>query len=278
MRPPNITSADSRPTTLDRAGGTADNAATDRPGGYVAWNKSLLLHPIVNRYNLAFVAGWAGWCWTTDSPWPFWVGFGLETAYIATRLVLEYSGRPLFQLRFLKKEARDRYFRLVDRLNQIKRDFRTVGTLQPLLEGQYEQVKRMLGVFLELLIVRSRIDGYVRGIRENYDQKIAELRSKIPSAQGEMKGILQQNLDIYEQRRAKYFEVMEKRAVIEGRLDTIENTLSLLGDYAMGMASPDAAQIQIETLVANVQDAERFITDVKDVVPQTGSLRMREKA
>ncbi|MCC6157057.1 MAG: DUF1641 domain-containing protein [Deltaproteobacteria bacterium] len=244
----------------------------------MAWYKPLLLHPILNRFNLLFVGAWAVSCWTTDSPLPFWVGFGLESAYIATRLALEYSGRPLFQLRFLKKDARERYFRLIDRVQQIRRDFNNVGTLQTLLQGQLAQVDRMLAVFLELLILRSRIDAYIKDIRENYDQKIAEIKSKLPAAEGEIRGILEQNLSIYEQRRAKYFEVMDKRAVIEGRLDTIENTLNLLGDYAMGMASPAAAQDQLDLLVTNIQDAEKFVTDVKAAVPMSGSLRMRVRA
>ncbi len=244
----------------------------------MGWYKSLILHPLVNRFNILFVMGWAIACWSTTSPWPFWIGLIAEGLYFGARLALEFSGRPLWQLRFLKKDSRERYFKLIERFRQIKRDFANVDALRPLLEGQIRHIKKMTGVFLELLILRSRIDSYVTGIRENYDQKIAEIKEKMPRAEGRIREILEQNLKIYEQRRAKYFEVMGNRAVIEARLDTIENTLNLLGDYAMGMAAPGEAHDQVELLVSNIRDAENFVSEIKTVVPQSSSIRVRVKA
>ncbi|MCZ7583547.1 MAG: hypothetical protein M5R36_09550 [Deltaproteobacteria bacterium] len=244
------------------------------------WYKSLLLHPVANRFNAAYLFVWVIACLQDPGPSPllFWGGLGLEALYVGARLGLEFSGRPLFQLRFLKKDTRERYFGVMKRVRQIKTDFRNVGQLSTLLEGQMRHVNRMASVFLELLILRSRIDAYVRGIHENYDQKISDIQAKVATAEGEVKQVFQQNLEIYKQRRAKYFEVMGKRAIIEARLDTIENTLNLLGDYAMGMAAPGPAQDQIELLVSNIQDAEMFVSDVKSTVPQVGSLRMRVRA
>jgi len=244
------------------------------------WYKSLLLHPLLNRLNLSFVFLWAIVCLADPgaSPLPFYTGLAVEIAYIAARMGLEFSGRPLWQLRFLPKDARERFFRLMQRVRQIKGDFKNVGTMKTLLDGQIRHIKRMSRVFLDLMILRTRIDNYVKGIHENYDQKIAEIKSKLPTAEGEIQKILSQNLSIYEQRRAKYFEVMGKRAIIEARLDAIENTLNLLGDYAMGMAAPGMAEDQIGLLVSNIQDAESFVSNVKDTVPQSGSLRMRVKA
>ncbi|MBZ0270957.1 hypothetical protein K8I61_02905 [bacterium] len=250
------------------------------------WYKSLLLHPFANRWNFAYMALWAIACGADPGPSPllFYSGLAVEIGYIATRLGLEFSGRPLFQLRFLKKEDRERYFRLRKRVGQVESDLKNVGSFQTLLEGHIRDTKRMSEVFLELLILRSRIDSYVRGIHENYDQKIAELKSRLPAADGEVKKMMEQNLQIYEQRRAKYFEVMEKRAVLEARLDTIENTLNLLGDYAMGMAQTGtsrdelSAQAQIDLLIDNIKDAEMFVSDVKTSVPQSGSLRVRVRS
>jgi len=241
------------------------------------WYKSLLLHPFANRFNGLYLFSWVVACMAHTGPSPgiFYAGLGIEALYFGVRMALELSGRPLWQLRFLKKDCRERYFRLMKRVHQIRTDFRSVETLQTLLEGQMKQVKRMARVFLELLILRSRIDHYVRNIHENYDQKIEDIRSKLPAAEGQIKEILEQNLEIYKKRRIKYFEVMEKRAIIESRLDNIENTLNLLGDYAIGMAAPGQAQDQIELLVSNIQDAELFVSDVKAAVPQSGSLRVR---
>jgi len=244
----------------------------------VGWYKSLILHPLANRFNILFLMGWTITCWSTTSSWPFLAGLAAEAAYFGIRLALEFSGRPLWQLRFLKKDSRERFFNLMKKYRQIKRDFAHVDSLKPMLEGQIKHIGKMTRVFLELLILRSRIDSYVRGIRENYDQKIAEIKGKLHGAQGEVKEILEQNLKIYEQRRVKYFDVMEKRSVIEARLDTIENTVNLLGDYAMGMAAPGEAGDQIELLISNIQDAENFVTEIKSVVPQSSSMRVRVNA
>ncbi len=241
----------------------------------MGWYKSIILHPFANRFNFLFLIGWAITCWSTKGVAAFLIGLAIETIYFGARLALEFSGRPLWQLRFLEKNARERYFNVVRRVRQIRHDLRNVGTLETLLEGQIKHVKRLAGVFIELLIVRSRIDNYVRGIRENYDQKIAEIKDKLTGAEGEVAEILRQNLSIYEQRRRKYFEVMDKRAVIEARLDAIENTLNLLGDYALGMAQPGEAKDQMELLISNIKDAETFVNDVNTAIPQGDSLRMR---
>jgi len=239
--------------------------------------KSLLLHPFANRFNFLFLIAWLYACHRGESFFSttFFLGLGIEALYFGARMALEVSGRPLWQLRFLKKDARERYFRLMTRVHQIRQDFRNLQSLQGLLQNQSVNIKEMTTVFLELLLLRSRIDSYVRGIHENYDQKIAEIKSRLPTAQDEIKKILAMNLETYEQRRAKYFEVMGKRAIIEARLDSIENTLNLVGDYAMSMAEPRMAQDQIELLVTNIKDAESFISEIKDTVPQTGSVRMR---
>lgn len=241
----------------------------------MGWFRSLILHPFANRFNLLFLLGWLIVCWSTKGSAPFLVGLGLELGYFGSRMALEFSGRPLWQLRFLKKNARERYFTLVKRVRQIRIDFSNPGPLQSLLKGQIKPIKKMARVFLELLILRSRIDAYVKGIHENYDQKISEIKAKLPEADGEMRKILEQNLDIYSQRRRKYFEVMDKRALIEARLDAIENTLNLLGDYAMGMVEPGQAPAQIELLVSNIQDAESFVSELQSAVPQSSSLRVR---
>jgi hypothetical protein len=245
------------------------------------WYKSLLLHPIINKFNFLYLVIW-GFLFLKLDPingtnWIFWSGLLAEAGYIGARLGLERWGGSLWQLRFLRKDSRERYFRLMARVRQIRTDFQNVQTLRGLLATQNVNVREMTNVFLELLILRSRIDSYVRGIHENYDQKIAEIKSRLPSAEGEIKKILAMNLETYEQRRSKYFEVMGKRAIIEARLDSIENTLNLVGDYAMSMAEPRMAQDQVELLVANVKDAETFISEIKDTVPQTGSMRMRVK-
>ncbi|MCB1153893.1 MAG: hypothetical protein H6684_13480 [Deltaproteobacteria bacterium] len=241
------------------------------------WYKSFILHPIFNRLNILAFGGWIGFSLFAKNPPAFLWGVLAELVYVAVRMGLEYSGRPLWQLRFLKRDSRERYFKLLERVKQTTDDFENVKQLDILLSGEVKQIRHMSQLFLELLILRSRIDEYVKGIHENYDNKIMELKARLDKTpEGEERKLIAQNLAIYEQRRSKYFEVMEKRSVIEARLDTIENTMNLLGDYAVGMATPGREERdQVQHLIESVQDAESFMSDLKSTVPQVGVRRIR---
>lgn len=239
------------------------------------WTRSFLLHPFVNRYNLLYLMSWFCTGLFTELPHVFITGLAVEAAYLIARAVLDRSGNPKFQVRKLSTQAKRRFLTVAQKAATIEQDFQAADSRSKLLNHSLRQAKRLTNVFLDLLIMDWRITRYVHTIKENYDQKIAQLSSQLDNTDGEIKALVERNLEIYRKRREKYFEMLEKQLVIRGRLDTIENTLNLLADTALGLRDPADTSGQVELLLTNVQDAETFVNDIRQIVPQSSRMRVR---
>ena len=237
------------------------------------WTQSFLLHPFANRFNLLYLLGWFVAGVGTDLPHVFLIGLGLEAAYLAIRATLDRSDNPHFLMRRLPGSSKRRFLNVARKSAAIERDFQAADPQSQLLNHSLAQAKRLTRVFLDLLLMDHRMSRYINSIRENFDQKILQLKSKLPGATGRTKSQIEWNIEIYEKRREKYFEMEKKRKVIEGQLDVIENTLNLLADTALGLSSPGDSTEQVELLMTNMEDAEIFVNDIRELVPESSRIR-----
>lgn len=241
------------------------------------WTQSFLLHPFFNRFNMTFFLGWISVGLFTELPHVFLSGLAAETIYLIARGVLDRSGKPIFQMRKLPAPAKRRFLKVAQSAGMIQKNFVAADPESKLLNHSLNQAKRLARVFLELLLMDDKLNKYIGAIRENFDQKIAGFLREAQTSTGEMKELAERNQSIYEKRRQKFFEMIEKQKVIRGRLDTIENTLKLLGDTAMGIHEPSevVTDSQIELLLTNVQDAEDFIGEFRRTVPLMEQQKVR---
>jgi hypothetical protein len=231
------------------------------------WLKSFWLHPFANRFNLLYMMGWFGAWAFADIPHAFLAGFAGEVIYLLVRGAIDRSsGNPLAQVRRLPYGMRKRFLEMADKAAAIERDFNAADAESKLLHHSLTQTKRLTLVFLELLLADHRIAVYLGNIKVNFDDKIVALESEAETASGQIKTLAEKNVEIFKKRREKYLQVIEKQQIIKGRLDTIENTLRLLGDMAVGIGQPEDTDSQIELLLTNVQDAEMFVGEIREVV------------
>jgi hypothetical protein len=239
------------------------------------WLQSFLLHPFFNRFNGIFFAGWIGAGLFTELPHVFLTGFAIEVAYLVFRGMLDRTGRPLFMLRRLPTPAKKRFLAVADMAHTIEQDFERIAPDSKLLDRSADQAKRMAGTFLNLLISEYRIETYLKSIREDFNAKISELTIQAQSASGEMKELIERNIEIYRKRQEKFGELQQKQVVIRGRLDTIENTLNLLSDTAASLGKPGEVSQHLDLLMTNVADAEIVIDQVQQMVPDNLRQRVR---
>lgn len=232
-----------------------------------SWYKSFVLHPLFNRFNMIYMVTWFFAGVATELPHVFISGLAVEGIYLAVRYALDKTGINIFQLRKLPSAQKKRFLDVAEKAARIQDDVNLASPNSPLMNHSAGQAKRLTHVFLQLLLMEYRLSTYIRSINENYDDKIRELTGRLSVSQGEVKNLLQKNLEIYLKRREKYFAMVEKEKVIAGRLDTIENTLKLLGDTTVGLGSPNNVSDQLDLLLTNVQDAETFMTEMDEYVP-----------
>jgi len=233
------------------------------------WIRNFYLHPIFNRFNLLFFGIWAAVCWSTEGHIPFFVGLGIEAIYLIARSWLDSSGRsPYWRIRKMGWIRKNRFLTLWEKAYSVKKELAAISGAEGMLGASRDQIDKLMTLFLELLIVDEKLDFYLRSGKQNYDAQIAELTKKISTAQGEMAGILEKNLELIRQRRQKFHESAQRRELLIAKLSTIENTIHLLKDSAIGMGvQPAELTASVETLVQNVQDAEAFVSELQRLEP-----------
>jgi hypothetical protein len=239
------------------------------------WLQSFLLHPFFNRFNMLYLASWFLVGVGTKVPHVFIGGLSVEVLYLVVRAIIDRSGKPMFQIRKLPSSSKRRFIEVSKQAAYIEKNFEAADPYSKLLNTSLTQAKRLLRVFIDLLLMENRIDKYIRTIRENFDQKIAQLKQQVAQTDGEIKRIAEKNLEIYEKRRNKYLEMVEKKQIIDGRLNTIENTLKLLADTSAGIKGPEDTEGQIEMLISNVEDAESILGEFNQAVPLETRERVR---
>ena len=163
---------------------------------------------------------------------------------------------------------KNRFLTLWEKAYSVKKELAAISGAEGMLGASRDQIDKLMTLFLELLIVDEKLDFYLRSGKQNYDAQIAELTKKISTAQGEMAGILEKNLELIRQRRQKFHESAQRRELLIAKLSTIENTIHLLKDSAIGMGvQPAELTASVETLVQNVQDAEAFVSELQRLEP-----------
>lgn len=231
------------------------------------WLKSFYLHSFLNRFNMAYIALWAGVCWTTEGNLPFWIGLAVEAGYLAGRSWLEAkSSNPFWRIRTIGWTRRNRFLALWERADAVKRDLARISGVQGLMAASGAQIDKLIRLFIDMLIAEEKIDKYMRIQRADFGEQILELQRKLAGAQGEMANILEKNIELTRQRSEKYRQVTIHRDLISARLNTIENTIGLLKESAIGLGmQPENLTSNVEALVQNVSDAQSLVSEFQQV-------------
>jgi len=232
----------------------------------VKWKKSFLLHPWFNRFNLLYLA--VGLTATVALPVDNlgWFVLGGEVLYLAVRALIDRGANPWLRLRRLPYRERHRFIAAWAAADRAEQDLRLNDNLAAALSASREQVERLLQSFLELLLLRQRIDHYLRFRQTDYAAEIAKARSRMAGAAEHERQLLQNNISVLEKRRKVYQDLFKRQQSIDSRLDAIENSLKLISEAGVGLIDPGEVTGQVEVILSNVEDAENFVNEMNEVV------------
>ncbi len=232
------------------------------------WVRSFLLHPWLNRFNLAFLTlGLVGVIATGPDVPVGWATLGVEAAYLVVRGVLDRSRSRLFQIRRLPARERNRYFRLWETCRRVEGDLAQNKHQVGAMAADAGQLKRLLVTCLDLLLAAQRIDQYALSRSHNFDAAIADATAGLEQATEKEKEILAGNVEVLRKRREAFRDLTERRRMIDHRLSTLENAIELLGEVGVGLNQPAEAADQVKVILANVEDAESFMSELNQVIP-----------
>jgi hypothetical protein len=233
------------------------------------WTRSFLLHPWLNRFNLLYLFG--GLVGTLAAPGDLsgevlLAALGGEILYLIVRGFLDRSEIPALHIRRLPFKERARFLQLWQTTARVEADFERNKHHVGAMAAGVGQAKRLLHAYLDLALAARRIDHFVLSRRVNFDAEIADAEKRLETADEREKELLRGNLSVLQKRRETYRELADRRRNIDHRLKTIENAIELLGEIGVGLVQPEAAADQVKAILANVEDAESFMSELNQVI------------
>lgn len=261
-----------------------------------AGRPSYLRAAFANLYNLSLLGGVAAAAAVTGDWWLLGVGLSVEALWLLfapddrrfRRAVdarhgaerrLEEIRRMQEQIAFLPTDERARIQRLTTRAaevrNEVQRNPRLGGDFLAL---QLERLEDLVTEFVHLAVTTSRaLDYLARSDSKTINRQRDEHRRTMEQTTDEgTRAIAWQNREILEKRLAVIDELGRFAARAKGQMSLIENTIALLRDQIVTMATPEALSTQLDTLVASVEairdatrEAERVVGGAESAPPET---------
>jgi hypothetical protein len=256
----------------------ADEPLPERPSYFKAafWNV----------YNVTSLAGIGAAALLTTQPWLLAMGVAAETLWllfapdnkrfqraINAQYQKERQIQQLLmvrdQVQFLPSPSRDKAQTLQVRADEIKVECRKNPKLQGEFMGaQLDKLDGLVAEYVHLAVVANRCQAYLaktdakRLIRERDQWQAAVERARDDTS----RGIAEQNKAVLEKRLAINQQLALFTEHADGQMSLIENTVSLLRDQVMTMATPEALTGQLDELVTSVEAIGDSVRDAEAVV------------
>jgi hypothetical protein len=161
---------------------------------------------------------------------------------------------------------------LDDLRHAIERDMAHNPSFQAiLLQTELDKLRHLHQSFVALALACSRADSYLSSTdqrqlkREIEAQTQLEKRLKDPTAQS----ITRKNLEVLAKREATIEEIQNFLMRARGQMSLIENSVRLLRDQALTMASPTQLGEQLDDLLSGVDAIQATVKDHEDLLGPT---------
>lgn len=144
---------------------------------------------------------------------------------------------------------------LFDLRKEIERDMQQNPTFQAiLLQTELDKLSKLHQSFVQLAAACARAETYLaatdpRELSRQIDiQRGVEKASKDPAAQE----LARKNIAVLQKRQVTMEEIQNFLSRARGQMNLIENTVRLLRDQVLTMASPDQLGMQLDDLIVGV--------------------------
>jgi hypothetical protein len=172
------------------------------------------------------------------------------------------------QVAFLPSDERARVQKLGARAAEVRHEVRRNPRLGgEFLSAQLDRLEGLLFEFVRLSVTTTRVQDYLaRSNAKSLNRQRDEHRRAVEtSSDAAARDLARQNEAVLEKRLAVLEELRRFAERARGQLSLIENTVGLLRDRVVTMATPETLSAELDTLVASV-DAIRKATREKFLV------------
>src|SRR5262245_16166472 len=235
--------------------------------------KSYLRAAFVNIYNLAMLGGALAAAAATGEYVLGAAAIGLEAVWLLFGPDLKPFQRAVDRAEREEREKadRERVAKLMESLperdwqrakaldelrREIERDVQTNPSFQAiLLQSELDKLSHLHASFVHLANACARSETYLSAL----DPKELERQLKAQDAilqkmtDPQVKTLAQKNVDVLQKRQSTIKEIENFLARARGQMNLIENSVRLLRDQALTMASPEMLGEQLDDLLTGVE-------------------------
>lgn len=261
-----------------------DSMAEDRSPNYA---REAFLHPLnllllVGASTAAFFMNDVG----AVSNVIFSIAFGLELLYLGTVPNLP-TFRKFIDLRKLRERNKNgestQIFHSLDRNGQqrflvlkhlsklIKENFQRLPYVsQGLTDAINSKIDGLLNNYLNLLEMFHKYEIYLRSsTEEKVISEIQKEEQEMNDAHSEkLKQIKLRRIGILKKRLERFQTALEKFAIAETQLETIEDAVRYIYEQSMTMSNPEDIGFQLDNLLLEVEETASLMEEVEvDMMP-----------
>ena len=167
---------------------------------------------------------------------------------------------------YIDEEYRERYLRLEQMAHRLDdEDVSALRKRDPYYQQNLHKIAVLLGSFLRIAVAVTRYSKYLRGIDpEEIKGNIARLEEEqAQAADKRVQEVKAKNIDILVKRIEKLDKAKANSDYLQAQMDTIEDTMSLTIDQAITLTDPRGMGVQIDNLLANLQETELIAKEME---------------
>ena len=242
-----------------------------------------------NVYNLSLLGGASVAAAATGD----WLIFAGATALEALWLVVGADFKPFQRaVREADRQARDkadreRVDKLMSELNErewqrakaldelrreIERDMQNNTAFQAiLLQSELDKLSKLHQSFVKLATSCKRAETYLQAIdTRELERNLAAQKSLAEKTdQPDIRSLAEKNANVLEKRLATIRDITNFLARARGQMNLIENSIRLLRDQALTMASPEQLTEQLDDLLTGVDAVQQSAKDQEAILSNT---------
>ncbi|MBI5368606.1 MAG: hypothetical protein HZA54_16340 [Planctomycetes bacterium] len=213
---------------------------------------------------LFVAAGWElAWMWLVPNH-PRWQR-RVRAEYLRVRDVKDQEELD-GMLRRLPDYERNKYRELESVTQRIERMVEDAPeSARSTMEAGVTRLRDLLKTYIRMQTSRARIREFVKGSEiDDIQRQIRKLEQELsdPAMADALRRVKGSNLDVLNQRLARALKAHENERVLEANQQTIENTLKLIRDNLVSMDNPAGVSHQINSVVAEMQLNEQFMSEM----------------
>ncbi len=243
----------------------------------------------LNVYNLSLLGG-ASVAAAATGDWLILAG---ATALEALWLVLGADFKPFQRAvreadrQAREKADRERVDKLMSELNErewqrakaldelrreIERDMQNNTAFQAiLLQSELDKLSKLHQSFVKLATSCKRAETYLQAIdTRELERNLAAQKSLADKTdQPDIRSLAEKNATVLEKRLATIRDITNFLARARGQMNLIENSIRLLRDQALTMASPEQLTEQLDDLLTGVDAVQQSAKDQEAILSNT---------